>query len=146
MNYINSLEKRKQHTDFITNHAVDFLTMFIPNKLYAGIFLTLLHISIATSSLIYLIFFKDFDYLFYLSLGLWISIFFMHFYFNGCIVIRIERKLLDNKKWIGLWGPLFSILENYFKLKITNKTANNIFICFGILIIASIFLKFLYYF
>ena len=145
MNYINSLEKRKQHTEFITNSALEFVALFTKNKKKAGNFFVLLHILTGLFSLVYLIFFKDVDCLFYLCLAMWILIFVMHFYFNGCIMVRIERQLLDNKNWYGGWTPLFSVLENYFKLKITNKMANNIFICVGILIIVSVFLKFLYY-
>lgn len=146
MNFINSLEKRKQHTEYIVKNAVDFTTLFIKNKKVSGYFVIFIHIFIGLLSLIYLIFFKDMDYLFYSYLLLWIIIFFLHFYFNGCIMIRIERELIEDKKWCGAWTPLFSLLENYFKLRITNKMANNIFICTGILIIVGIFLKFLYYY
>lgn len=35
-----------------------------------------------------------------------------HFYFDGCWMIRLERKIWNTKEWYGLWTYLFKIIED----------------------------------
>jgi hypothetical protein len=145
MNFIHDLETRKRNTEFIIHEAVKFSNIFTDNKKLAGVVLSLIHNITGVLILIYLLFFKDIDILFYTCIAFLILISTGHFYFNGCIIIRIERLLLDNKKWYGAWTLLFHFLEKFLNLTITNRLANNIFICVLIFIYSSIFIKFLYY-
>jgi hypothetical protein len=68
----------------------------------------------------------------------------MHFYFKGCILARIEKSLWKEPKWWGPWIFLFTPLE-YTGLEMTTELANNIFICWGIIIILTVFLRLLYH-
>lgn len=68
----------------------------------------------------------------------------LHIYFGGCIFIRIERELLDNKSWKGIWTHIFDFLE-YMGYEITNDFSNNIFVCMAIIICFVIFIKMIYY-
>ena len=145
MFFFHDLETRKKNTNYIVKSATDFSNIFTSNKKASGIFLSTIHITVTIMAGLYLIFSTKIDYLFYACLLLWISICTLHFYFNGCIVIRIERELLDDKQWYAGWTPLFILAEKQFNRKIPTKLANNIFICVGILIWSIIFLKFLYY-
>jgi hypothetical protein len=146
MNFIHDLEIRKRNTEFIIKEATDFFNLFIPNKKTVGILLVLLHNVVGLFVLLYMVIFKDIDILFYVCLIFSIGISCMHFYFNGCILIRLERELLDDKKWCGVWTILFNFLEKFFNIKMNTKLANNIFICVMILLYCSIFIKFLYYY
>ena len=53
-----------------------------------------------------------FGRLFDISVLIIVIIAFLHFYFNGCICIRLERHFLNDKDWCGLWGPFFDLLES----------------------------------
>lgn len=147
MNFIHNLERRKQNTKFIVEEASEFFTLMVNNRKLAGIILATFHIIVICMSMLYLFFTTKIDYIFYICFIFWILIVSMHLYFNGCIIIRIERELMNDKHWCAGWTPLFSVAENfYFKRKISKEFANNFFICIGILISAIIFLKFLYYY
>lgn len=144
MIFTNNLETRKQNTQYIISEAEDFCSIFTNNKKLAGIVLATIHTIVIFLASFHLIFTTQIDYLFYVCLIFWIVIACMHIYFNGCILIKIERELLDNKKWYAGWTPFFLLAEKYSSEKIPTKALNNFFICFGIFVSCIIFLKFLY--
>ena len=83
---------------------------------------------------------RDLDPLFYLTVLCWIIVILCHFYFNGCILIRIERYLWDTKTWYGQWTPLYNLLKKY-DIELTKNLLNNLFICGGIILTIFIILK-----
>jgi hypothetical protein len=137
------LETRKIHT----RNAIEKFNLLTENlikdKLLRCGLLYFFHIFIVGSTFL-IILFSPINIFFYIFLLIWLIIMLMHIYFGGCIFIRIERELLDDKSWKGIWTHLFDILE-YFGYEITNEFSNNIFICMAIIICFIIFLKFIYF-
>lgn len=78
----------------------------------------------------------------YLSSLLWLNIFILHLYFNGCIVTKIERSLWNDKEWIGPWLYPFICFEKILNIEITKKWANNIFILWGLFLFTYILFRF----
>jgi len=42
----------------------------------------------------------------------WLSIMIQHVYFNGCWLVRCERKLWNSKEWMGPWTVVFKTLDS----------------------------------
>ena len=133
-----SLEERKRNTQKITDYCESLLTPVKvkekekkenDKKILNGFILVLFHWLLTGIPLVYLIIGKVNMY-FYLSAAIWISIFIFHFYFKGCIITRIERKLWNEKKWWGPWMFLFTPLEK-MGIYMTDNLANMIFNCWG---------------
>jgi len=70
-----------------------------------------------------------------------ILILLQHFYFDGCWMIRLERRLWNTNKWYGLWTYLFNTIE-YFGIvdELNRNMRDNIFF-----IVYSIILSFGFY-
>ena len=134
-----TLEERKKHTKYITELSRTSLYKITGNDAISGYILCLFHWIITGIPLLYL-FIGKINKLYLVSCILWVIIMSMHFYFNGCILARIEKKLWNEPKWWGPWIFLFTPLE-YTGLEMTTALANNIFICWGIIIILTVFLR-----
>lgn len=137
------LETRKKHTKYAIEKFNILTEKIIKDKLLRGGLLYFFHLFIVGSTF-FIIIFSQLNIFFYISILVWLIIMIMHLYFGGCIFIRIERELLNNKSWKGIWTHLFDILE-YFGYEITDKFSNNIFICIAIIICFTIFFKFIYF-
>ena len=136
------LDTRKANTKFIIDKTQKTLYSIYPDDVVNGFVIFLIHwIACAIPSLIILL--GQINIYFYLSCGVWLIIFAAHFYFNGCIITRIERELWKDKNWYGPWVVPFKILEST-GIEVTKNLAENIFICWGILIVMFVFLKILW--
>lgn len=145
INRIFSLENRKKNTDFFSNFIIEKLNKLTNiNNTYNFYILLLFHYIIVLIPLFYCYFSFSLDYKFYISVIIVFLIFIFHFYFNGCILIRTERKLLNDKNWYGVWNFLFVPLQ-LIGIELNSKIINNIFICYGILTIFFIFIKILFF-
>jgi len=148
-----SLEERKKNTQKIIEYG-EYLLTPIPQqlsiidkktnnkKIINGYILVLFHWLLTGIPLVYLMIGKINMY-FYLSAAVWISIFIFHFYFKGCIITRIERKLWNEKKWWGPWMFLFTPLEK-MGICMTDNLANIIFNCWGSSILILILYRIIY--
>jgi hypothetical protein len=135
-----SLEKRKENTKIITEYGEKLLMGDTnANNIINGFILVLCHWLFTGIPLIYLIIGKI-NILFYLSALIWAIIFIFHFYFKGCILTRIERKIWNEKKWWGPWMFLFTPLEKV-GVTMTDELANMIFNCWGLSIIVLISIR-----
>jgi hypothetical protein len=141
---IPDLETRKKHTSYLTRSVSNFLEYFTSNDEIKAYIIIFIHYLIVVPPMFYLIFGKV-DKLFYVFILLWVIIFSLHFYFNGCIFIRIERELLKDKDWRGQWTPVFFVLKK-FNIEPTTGLINNIFICWGILVSLLILLRLIFNF
>jgi len=139
---IPDIETRKKHTDLIVEKTSEYLNKITNNGNISGNIVLMLHWSIVSISMLYLVVGKINIY-FYLSMAFWFIIMILHLYFHGCICIKIERNLWNEKDWKGPWGYLIKILE-MMNVEITNKLLNNIFNCWGILFTMFILLKIIY--
>jgi hypothetical protein len=139
---IPDIETRKKHTELIVEKTSEYLNKITNNGNISGNIVLMLHWSIVSISMLYLVVGKINIY-FYLSMAFWFIIMILHLYFHGCICIKIERNLWNKKDWKGPWGYLIKILE-MMNVEITNKLLNNIFNCWGILFTMFILLKIIY--
>ena len=114
------------------------------NNNISGFYVYLFHIILCASTFFYL-FLGNIDSLFYFSLSVWIIIFILHFYFNGCILTKIERHLWNTKTWYGPWTLIFKPYDNYAKEPLSDNFKKNIFICWGIILCTLLLLKVLFY-
>ena len=143
-----SLEKRKEHSKIIIQKIRDFLYKITGNNSISAYILILFHWFITGIALAYILF-GPINKWFVISVLIWILMVLMHFYFNGCILVRVEKSLLEGsananaKKWWGPWIFPFTFLENYFNIEMTGRLANNIFISWGILFSTYILYKWL---
>jgi hypothetical protein len=148
-----SLAKRKQHTQSIINETQKFLFKFTKSDKVSAYFMIIFHWIIMIIPLFYLIFGKVNNW-YYLLASLLYVVVFCHFYFKGCLLVRIERHLLDlctikssyisnkhisNKQWWGPWMFLFTPLEYISGIPMTSKLVDTI-IHFCIVIITLIIL------
>ena len=107
-----------------------------------GLIVLVLHWVCVGIPLLGLILFK-LDWRFYLSGLTWVIICGLHVYHNGCIFTRIERELWQSKDWLGPWVLPFYCLER-IGISVTSGLANNIFVCWGILVIIWIILRIIF--
>jgi hypothetical protein len=110
----------------------------------SGFYVYLFHILLCTSTFLYL-FLGNIDILFYFSLLVWLFIFGLHFYFNGCILTKIERHLWNTKTWYGPWTLIFKPYDSYAKEPLSENLKKNIFICWGIILGTLLLLKIVFY-
>ena len=138
-----NLEARKKHTKYVIEKFNILTEKLIKDKLVRFGLVYSFHIICICCTILTLIF-SPINFFFYIQLLVWLMIMLMHIYFSGCIVIRIERELLEDKTWKGVWTYVFDILE-MFGYEITNEFSNNIFICVAIIICFIIFLKLIFF-
>lgn len=146
-NYINkkfSLENRKKNTDIIINLIIKKLNKLTNNnEVYSFYILFILHYFLILITFICCLF-SPINYSFYISVFIVLCIFILHFYFGGCILIRTERKLLNDKEWYGIWNFIIIPLK-FIGVEINYGLINNIFICFGIMALFFILMKILFF-
>lgn len=140
---IPDLNTRKKHTKYLIKKFDESTGKIIENSKLRGKILYYFHCFIV-STIFLIILFGSINVYFFISLALWIIIMLLHLYFGGCIFIRIERELFDDKSWKGIWTYIFNILEHY-GYTITDNISNNIFICIAILLSSIFFMKMIYF-
>lgn len=130
--FIPDLETRKSHTKYLTTSLSNFLDYFTTNsetKAYIVIFIHSLLILPASGYIL----FGKINKIYYAFIVELLIIFLLHFYFNGCILIRIEREFFNDKDWFGQWTIPFLILKK-MGMELTPRFINNLFICYAILL------------
>lgn len=136
------LETRKKNTKLVVNSIKNTLYHINPNHRINGLIVLIIHWIAVGIPLLAIFIFKT-GWKFYLSAVIWIIICILHLYFNGCICTKTERELWNTKDWYGPWIFPFTILEK-IGIPITPRLSNNIFICWGILIIIWIIIRMLF--
>lgn len=135
------LDTRKQHTKKVIQKYESLLNKITKNKKVKVNITYILHLLFVVLPCFILVF-KQINIYFYISLIIWILIVSLHFYFNGCIFIRIERELMEDKTWKGIWTYIFYIFD-YLKINVTSTLSNFIFILWGISFTLFVILKLL---
>ena len=103
------IEYRKTYTKKKIKKISNFLISLFGDRNKAGWF-SVFFLHYIPHLLFFILFlYQPFNLLF---LIVWITGLISHFFFKGCIHIRIERFLFDNTKWIG---PYYIL--NYFDIK-----------------------------
>jgi len=139
---IPDIETRINHTNWVVEKTSEYLNKFTNDSNVSGNILLIIHWTIVSFSMLYILL-GQINIYFYVSVLIWFVIMILHFYFHGCICIKIERNLWNMKEWKGPWGYLIKLLE-LMNVEMTNKLLNNIFNCWGILFTMFILLKIIY--
>ena len=127
----------KLHLDCILHFCESKLKLLSNNTKINGFIVFLIHL-LANFISFYFLFLHPISNIFYFIILIWIIILISNYYFHGCILTKLERKLWNTKKWNGLYflhceafNPSISFL-------------NNLFICKIILITTILFLRILF--
>ena len=94
------LEERKKYTKYVIEEVENFLLKFVDKKGYAGLVVVAFHYFLIVASVTYIMF-GSVNIYYYMSSLLYLTVVFLHFFFGGCILTRIERSLLETKEWYG---------------------------------------------
>lgn len=122
MNFYNYLNNQEN----INKLSEEILFKFTKNNITSGIVVALFHY-FGFLLIAYKVIFGEIDYLYYYYVFLWIIVVIGNVIFKGCILMRIERYLLNNKDWFGMWELLFYPL-NKLGIEISRDNKKNIFI------------------
>lgn len=115
------------------------LYKYTKNNALSGFIVYIVHVGICSIAAFY-IFLGKVDKIFYICVALWLLIFALHFYFKGCILVKLERHLWKTKDWYGPWSVFFFPLK-YFNVELSKNTTENIFICYGVIFMLFIMIK-----
>lgn len=132
------IDKRKKIENDIINNIINKLFKYTNNNYKTGFIIFLFHWILTLLTFIYILF-GDVDIFFYLAITIWVIIIFLHIYFNGCILTKIERKCWNTKKWHGPWSIIIKILsinDSYY-----NKHKNIIYLMWGLFLNLYILIK-----
>ena len=88
----------------------------------------------------YQAFIGDINYIYFLCIGLWLFVFWLHFYFKGCILVKTERYLWDTRDWYGPWSMIIFPLQNV-GVEITKSLTENIFLGYGLFLTLYVFMS-----
>lgn len=86
-------------------------TIFLDDNLKRGYIVCFFHILLVSIPFFTILFANKIKYVLF-SQFILILILLQHFYFDGCWMIRLERKIWNTKEWYGLWTYLFSLIES----------------------------------
>tara|TARA_B100001063_G_C16772048_1_gene562327 strand:+ start:3334 stop:3777 length:444 start_codon:yes stop_codon:yes gene_type:complete len=139
-----SLENRIKTTNLILDKSRQFLKNLNENEPVSGLVLFIFHWLFLGIPLVIILVGKI-NFYFGISIIIWVIVYILHFYFNGCILTKLERKLFNDKKWYGPWTFLILILDYYNGVKITKELINNVFFCWGILLSIFTFIRLFYF-
>ena len=110
----------------IINLSQKLLFKLNQNNEINGIIVFILHCLIIGFFVLNSIFGKV-DHIYILGILILLCVVFFHLLFRGCILIKLERRLLNSKDWYGPWTFLFRYLDDnkikYDKSFIYNITA-----------------------
>ena len=151
-------ETRKTHTKMIVESSSDYLNKITNSSNISASILVVLTLIIEILTILYILL-GSVNKFFYISIAFWFIVIVLNFYFNGCIITKIQRHLWNNNKWCGPWAYLFNYLKTMntnantntntntdtnANNEITEKISKNIFNCWSILLVLFILLKIIY--
>ena len=138
------LKSRIENTNYILNKTESISKHIEIKSSILGFIIFTFHWFILSLPLITILVGKI-NWKFWISCCIWILIYILHFYFNGCILTKIERRLFNDKeKWYGPWTPVTQLIS-LLKGNPTKELMINIFYCWGILLSIFTFIRILYY-
>ena len=116
-----SLENRKKYTKFIVSLVSSTVLNFIHNKNVAGYSILSIHCLFMLT-----IIFRLISNIHYICTIIWVLVIYSNYYFNGCILSRIEQIIFNDKTWAGpvsvimypihlFYQPNKQIMNDYIK-------------------------------
>lgn len=133
------VDTRKNHTDVIFNFLDRLLSLFTNDRIIKGNIMYCAHNWLIGFMLIFLTY-GWIGPLYFVFMILYFSLFLLHFYFNGCICIRVERRFYGISDWKGMWCMLFDSLEK-MGLTMTNALENNVYIAVSVCMTSIIVMR-----
>lgn len=135
-----TLKERKKNMNYIIEQLDTIKNKIkINDTLFAYSIITI-HIILVGSGILYLLLCKV-DNIYFIFILFWILIIFLHFYFNGCVLTRIERHYLKDDKWYG--PPIIPFLMLGYPIS-KQEAINFIYICSFIITTIIMIKLFLY--
>ncbi len=139
------LQSRIEITNYILNKFISLSKIVNIESSILGLLVFMIHWFFIAIPLITILV-GTINWKFWISICIWISIYIFHFYFNGCILTKIERRLFnDREKWYGPWTPVTGLIS-LLKGNPTKELMNNVFFCWGILLSIFTLIRIFYYF
>lgn len=135
------VETRKKHTSTILKSVSNIIDPIFKDNTSKGYLIVFIHILVCFPTYLYLCF-GSYNLIYYVSMFLWVLIYVLSYYFNGCILIRMERHFFNDKEWKGIWNPLFNALKP-IDVEYSTAYMNNMFICVGVFLLLVVFLRFI---
>jgi hypothetical protein len=120
------LENRKKYTKCIIETISNILLTIFRNRNIAGSVFVLFHM-IGVLFVIYNLIYDKVVSFYYFYSFLWLIIIYSNYYFNGCILARIEKHILQDNTWAGPINLLFYPLHLFYQ---PNKQIMNDYIKF----------------
>jgi len=108
------LENRKKYTKIIIQTISNIMIKVFDNKIVAGSLFILIHI-VSVLFVIYSIINDKVVSYYHAYSFFWIIIIYSNYYFNGCILSRIEKHILQNKTWAGPINLMLYPLHLFYK-------------------------------
>ena len=102
---------RRQLRDTIVDKSADLMTSIFGNRSRAALAVTALH-ALGAAVVAFLVFISSQLHLVLVGVAIWIVVAAAHIFFDGCLLIRIERKLLQDPTWLGFASLLFEPLQS----------------------------------
>lgn len=116
-------ETRKKNTNIVVNYLSSLLNVIPLNDYKKGILLIIVHLIILYIIISNVIIHKT-NEVYYIFIIAWLSIIYFNYYFHGCFMVKIERKLLNNKSW---YGPITLLSYPFsFFIEPNKENLNNI--------------------
>lgn len=135
--YFNS----KRQLDNILCFCESKLKIISNNSKLNGFIVFLFHFLIQLV-IFYFLFLYPVGVVFYIVSCSWVIIMTFNFYFHGCILTKLERKLWNTKQWHGLFFFCYNCDD--LNLNLSTTFMDNLFICKIICITTIIFLRILF--
>ena len=120
------LETRKKYTKCIIETVSNIIFKIFKSRFVAGWLFVLFHI-VSVLFIIYSIIYDKVVCYYYVYSFIWIIIIYSNYYFNGCILSRIEKHILQDTTWAGPINILFYPFHLFYK---PNKQIMNNYIKF----------------
>jgi hypothetical protein len=136
------LETRKKYTKYGIEIISNILIKVFGNRTVAGSLFILFHI-VSVLFVIYSIIYDKVVSYYYIYTFFWLIIIYSNYYFNGCLLARIEKHILQDNTWAGPISLLFYPLHLFYK---PNKQIMNNYIKFFWATPVSLFIIFKYLF
>lgn len=118
-------KNRKNVRESFINTLADYSTILHKDEYMRGYIVCFIHILLVSIPFLFVMLSNRLKIVI-ISQIILLLILFQHFYFDGCWMIRLERKIWNTNEWYGLWTYLFNIIES-FGYKLNRNSRDYIF-------------------
>lgn len=135
---------RRQLRESIVEKGTRWADVSFGGRSKAAVVVTCLH-CLGIAGIAFLAFVSNKTYLVLLGVALWALVVAAHVFFDGCLLIRIERSLLNDDSWIGFWSLVFEPLEA-MGFRMDRSRRQQVFTGFGAVVTVVMIARIIYLF